>query len=1050
MPRRVQVYDGESSDENADKITEWKEEESQNNQSGEAADGEMMTTINERDFDEMNRNDDDAVKGADINDNIDFDVGQSENSKEREKEEEVAAAEGSTVDSNKGTDLSNKAEAADELINEDANSSSEQRDNDGGLLLKDVNDEGVAKKEKDHAEEGSTEVGDEKTATKDDDKDDSKLSDGKNNAGKDSLDQSTDAIAMEVGGDDEKTDKKDDDAGQQPSSNKRKEGEQNDASEEPESKKMKGDDAGESSSEIVDLTQQQQQQDVEKPANNTNIAVTSANAMAMMQQQQQQQFNQQQSMMNQMGNPQMMMNSQMMFPWNMQNMQNMQMVQAAQANMQVNMQANMAVAQQAQAAQQMMMILARQQANAKKPVPPGQCYQLNLTLPPPEQKLGLLLDDNVTYGLPELKNVASNSSIRRQIPAAYQKDCCIISLKSHAFGLVEPKTAQQCASLISRAQAVMPPRGAPKLELVLVQTRATRLPPSQKTFVTNKRFGRKSANEKYEYDMARRNALLDFFTEGRDVSTYIFVKERKLPDYLRNAIARLVKNDRRLSGLVSKRDDLKSRREAFDIIDEILPDNTETKEQMDWEVKAAMEEFYADNRFPTLAEFAQEMKLDKKIRLAMEKLLENDENLKAMMKERHKRSRRADIAMILQNMFPDRTAERASTNRRYKTLLREFFSDMSHDSVSKFCEGKDSIDASERSFMIRLVDRNKRLTQLVGMRNVVERREQAFIILDELLPDDPGASKGGRESDTAASEEMNPADSSSSNKPFDFFSPSNIKEVAGKLDFGARPRIARDGSKEIEIHDRKAPDELLTLLTFDLINRVTRGRALAKSDRDRIGVNCAKILFYDHGYKKVGGVSNLEKTWGTRLEKAYISGSNTDPLQRCYIGQVSYIDKIEREHPGLIAKLHAYAENLIGRDAPFTEKAMVMNEKSMEDAEDDPMKPVLELHPNYIRQWENQRKSSGGDGGGRGSSQNKPEGDLSLDQIQKRYPGMIDELYNFAIEAMGPEASYHILATCMSERAKEYAEENPTAPNVIVTKLTLPTWLRKHRKEGLR
>ena len=69
---------------------------------------------------------------------------------------------------------------------------------------------------------------------------------------------------------------------------------------------------------------------------------------------------------------------------------------------------------------------------------------------------------------------------------------------------------------------------------------------------------------------------------------------------------------------------------------------------------------------------------------------------------------------------------------------------------------------------------------------------------------------------------------------------------------------------------------------------------------------------------------------------------------------------------------------------------------------------------------------------------------MSLDQIEKKYPGLIEELYAFSVEAMGADASHHMLSTCMNEKSREDVEEDPSLPLVIVSWKTLPAWLEKH------
>ena len=89
---------------------------------------------------------------------------------------------------------------------------------------------------------------------------------------------------------------------------------------------------------------------------------------------------------------------------------------------------------------------------------------------------------------------------------------------------------------------------------------------------------------------------------------------------------------------------------------------------------------------------------------------------------------------------------------------------------------------------------------------------------------------------------------------------------------------------------------------------------------------------YDHGYKCVKGISNLEKTWGKRLVAAYQSGSDTNPLANRIKGRVAYVDKFNAEHGiGSVRRLYRYAEKTVGAQANYEELAKVMNEKAAVD-----------------------------------------------------------------------------------------------------------------------
>ena len=145
-----------------------------------------------------------------------------------------------------------------------------------------------------------------------------------------------------------------------------------------------------------------------------------------------------------------------------------------------------------------------------------------------------------------------------------------------------------------------------------------------------------------------------------------------------------------------------------------------------------------------------------------------------------------------------------------------------------------------------------------------------------------------------------------------------LKDTADSLDFSSPSRRTRDGEKDIKIHSRKEPDEYLKLLIFEMANRVTIHSNLQSKFRKKVLALCAKVLFYDHGYKKVQGVSNLDSTWGARLiADAYETGSNPRPLRSRGKGSVSIVDKVEMLERGLVRKHFRYAEKTIGNQASF-------------------------------------------------------------------------------------------------------------------------------------
>ena len=111
---------------------------------------------------------------------------------------------------------------------------------------------------------------------------------------------------------------------------------------------------------------------------------------------------------------------------------------------------------------------------------------------------------------------------------------------------------------------------------------------------------------------------------------------------------------------------------------------------------------------------------------------------------------------------------------------------------------------------------------------------------------------------------------------------------------------------------------------------------------------CATVLFYDHGYKSVKGISNLDKTWSKRMEDAYLTGSETNPLQNNIKGKVAYVDKFEEAHPKMIRKLYRKATAEIGCQASWKEIAVEMNKVALTM---DGLDEVTKFNSNNVRLW---------------------------------------------------------------------------------------------------
>ena len=99
-------------------------------------------------------------------------------------------------------------------------------------------------------------------------------------------------------------------------------------------------------------------------------------------------------------------------------------------------------------------------------------HRVILALPPPSMKLGLVLGDCPKLGLPVMKHMWPNSPVFHQFPVELRSNVLIASLKSEAIGFVQPRTAEECSSLIYKSQEAVVTRPI-ILEMVLVDVPAT-------------------------------------------------------------------------------------------------------------------------------------------------------------------------------------------------------------------------------------------------------------------------------------------------------------------------------------------------------------------------------------------------------------------------------------------------------------------------------------------------------------------------------------------------------------------------------------------------
>lgn len=272
-----------------------------------------------------------------------------------------------------------------------------------------------------------------------------------------------------------------------------------------------------------------------------------------------------------------------------------------------------------------------------------------------------------------------------------------------------------------------------------------------------------------------------------------------------------------------------------------------------------------------------------------------------------------------------------------KFVTLDLFMDQECRSIYKFCT--DTEMEFLRHSVSRLINSDKRLKYImVGeRRRNTELLAEAVGIIERCYPSKEGENMSDLPQQVIKTRLQT----------LTIFNYYHLKETVGDLDFDTPDRMSRDGTKEIPIHNRKDPSETVKFLIFDLAQRVMAYSNLNSKMRKDVLKLSAKLIMYDHGYKKVSGISNLDKTWGKRLEEAYLNGNNTQPLQSRHKGSTSYTDRLENAHPGYTRELYRYAEKTIGNQASYEQLARVMNEKSKQC----PSKPLTRFNATNLYRW---------------------------------------------------------------------------------------------------
>ena len=105
---------------------------------------------------------------------------------------------------------------------------------------------------------------------------------------------------------------------------------------------------------------------------------------------------------------------------------------------------------------------------------------------------------------------------------------------------------------------------------------------------------------------------------------------------------------------------------------------------------------------------------------------------------------------------------------------------------------------------------------------------------------------------------------------------------------------------------------------------------LQYSKRIRICRAAATQVAYDNGYPKMLSYNQVS-IWISKVNNLIDNGKQNkdgDVLKSSHIGSITYVTKIETNHPGYLHQLYRYASKTIGSKSGFAYLALCMNGKS--------------------------------------------------------------------------------------------------------------------------
>ena len=173
------------------------------------------------------------------------------------------------------------------------------------------------------------------------------------------------------------------------------------------------------------------------------------------------------------------------------------------------------------------------------------------------------------------------------------------------------------------------------------------------------------------------------------------------------------------------------------------------------------------------------------------------------------------------------------------------------------------------------------------------------------------------------------------------------------LNFENSPRQNRNGDGTIIMHEKKQACESHRMMTIFAANKWgCNDFRLTLLQRERIKLAACRLISYDYGYRQPFGHTQI-KLWEERMCNSIRKGPapsmapTLTPLVNNHKGSISYIDALEKEHPGYIRSLFRYSQKIRGSLAIFEELASTMNQKSATD----PNQPTTTISRYQLEAW---------------------------------------------------------------------------------------------------